>query len=448
MELKGKKITVIGAVRSGTGAAKLIKRSGGVPFVSDSENNQKVLDSVKVLEQNNIAYETGGHSDKVLDCELMIVSPGVPLDSPVIVKARNKNIKMISELELAYTVNKGKIIAVTGTNGKTTTTALISHIFNHCGHKTYAAGNIGYAFSEIADEVKAGEFISLEVSSFQIDLTEQFKPDTALLLNITPDHLNRYENSFNKYIKSKMRIFRNMGQKDSIILNRDDEVINNNFTHKNSNVYYFSLNQEVSSGCSINKGEIVFRNKSKDQFHFPAAELFIKGEHNIANSMAAIIAAKIYDFDNKKIAEALRSFRGVEHRLEFVREIAGVKYINDSKATNIDSVWYALRSFDQPLFVIMGGQDVGNDYNKIKELVREKVIKIYAIGSSADKVFNFFHNLVKVEVKASMEDAVMAANKEARNNDIVLLSPACKSFDMYTSYEHRGEVFKQAVLNL
>jgi UDP-N-acetylmuramoylalanine--D-glutamate ligase len=389
MDIKGKKISVIGAIRSGTGAAKLIKRQGGIPFVSDSGNSEKVLESVKTLDADKIEYETGSHSDRIYDCGMMVVSPGVPLDSPVVLKAQEKNIKLISEVELASFYFKGKVVAITGTNGKTTTTSLVAHIFNTCGKKTYAAGNIGTAFSEITINSKNDEFAALEVSSFQIDLTDQFKPDVAMLLNITPDHLNRYENSFQKYIESKMRLFRNMDEKNSVILNMDDEVIMNNLPLLKSSVYYFSLNKDVENGCSVDDNKIIFRKKGKVEFEFSTRLLFIKGEHNIANCMAAIIAAKIYGFDNECIAEGLRTFRGVEHRLEFVREIGGVKYINDSKATNVESVWYALRSFEQPVFLILGGQDVGNDYNKIKDLVQENVKKIYAIGSSSDKVFQF-----------------------------------------------------------
>ncbi len=448
MDIQGKKISVIGAIRSGIGAAKLVKQLGGIPFVSDVDSSQRVADSVKLLSGSGIEYEIGGHSGKVYECDFMIVSPGVPLNSPVILGAVERKIKTISEIELAYNFCKGKITAVTGTNGKTTTTSLIAHIYNTCGHKTYAAGNIGHAFSEVASDVAKNEYVSLEVSSFQIDLIEKFRPDVAVLLNITPDHLNRYGNSFKKYIASKMQIFRNMNEKNSAVLNLDDSVITSNLPKLKCSVYYFSMKHEPDNGCTFNGRQIVFRRNGKNEFSFDTERLIIKGGHNIANSMAAVTAAKIYGFSDKQIAEGLETFKGVEHRLEFVREIEGVRYINDSKATNVESVWHALNSFNQPVFLILGGLDTGNDYNKIKDLVQEKVIKIFAIGTSADKVFNFFHRLVKVEVKPSMEDAVIAANKEARENDIVLLSPACKSFDMYTSFEHRGEVFKKAVLNL
>ena len=448
MNVSGKRISVIGAVRSGFGAAKLVRKLGGVPFVSDSASESKIKSSVSLLKENKIEYETDGHSDKVYKCDLMIASPGVPSDAPVLKEAKERNIKVISELEFASRFCKGKIVAITGTNGKTTTTSLCGHLFNVCGHKTYTAGNIGLAFSEIATDVKEDEFVALEVSSFQLDLINEFKPNVAMILNITPDHLNRYENKFENYIGSKFRIFKNQDENDYLILNKDDQTINKNITGYKSKSFYFSLNEDISNGCYLSNDQIIFNRDYKPEFSFAINEMQIKGEHNIANAMAVITAAKVFDFDNGKIKEGLRTFKGVEHRLELVREINGVKYVNDSKATNVDSVWYALKSFDEPLFLILGGQDKGNDYNRIKNLVEEKVKKIYAIGSSAEKVFNFFHNIVKVELKVSLKEVISSASKEARNGDVVLLSPACASFDMFDNYEHRGKVFKEAVNNL
>lgn len=441
-------MSVVGAVRSGIGAAKLIKRLEGIPFVSDLSDNEKVRKSVEALDSLNINYETGIHSQKVYECDLMIVSPGVPLDSEVIKTAREKNIKMISELELASSVCKGQIVAITGTNGKTTTTSLCGHVFNSCGVKTYVAGNIGLAFSEIVLDVNENEFAVVEVSSFQLDLTDKFKPKVAAILNITPDHLNRYENDYQKYIASKLRIYKNQDDNDFLILNRDNNVLMDSLSFHKSKDYYFSLSAKSMNGCFISGDEIVFLKNNEEQFRCKLTDINLRGEHNYANAMAVINAAKIFGFDNEKIIEGLKTFKGVEHRLEFVREINGVKYINDSKATNVDSVWYALRSFDQPIYLILGGQDKGNDYNQIKDLVLDKVKKIYAIGSSAEKVFNFFHHDVKVEIKKSLEEAVLSANMEARENDVVLLSPACASFDMFNDYEHRGKVFKEAVNKL
>ena len=269
MNIKGKKISVIGAVRSGVGAAKLIKKSGGIPFVSDMSDEFKLKDSISKLKDEKIEFETGGHSDKVYDCEIMIVSPGVPSDASVLKEAKKRNIKTISELELASGFCKGKIVAITGTNGKTTTTALCGHLFNTCGHKTYTAGNIGFAFSEVALDVKENEFVALEVSSFQLDLIDEFKPKVAMILNITPDHLNRYENKFENYIASKFRIYENQDDSDFIILNKDDETINSNITLHKSKNYYFSLNKVLNNGCYKSSDQIIFNKESEPRICFP-----------------------------------------------------------------------------------------------------------------------------------------------------------------------------------
>jgi UDP-N-acetylmuramoylalanine--D-glutamate ligase len=448
MEIKNKNISVIGAVRSGIGAAKLIQKLGGKPFVSDMSDNMKIKKSVEVFKDLGVDYETGGHTERVFDCELMVVSPGVPSNAEILLKAKEKDIKVISELEFAAAFCKGKIIAITGTNGKTTTTSLCAHVFHTCGKKIYAAGNIGFAFSEITMDVLPEEFVSLEVSSFQLDLIDAFKPQVAVILNITPDHLNRYENKFEKYIESKLRVYMNQNPGDFLILNKDDQSLMNSLNAVKSKIFYFSLNEPQFNGSYLSGGQIIFNENNELKFSCSIKDLNLKGEHNYQNTMAVIAAAKIFGLENDRIREALSSFKGVEHRLEFVREIDGVIYINDSKGTNVDSVWYALRSFDNPIFLILGGQDKGNDYNKIKDLVLKKVKKIYAIGSSAEKVFNFFHRDVKVEIKGTLEDAVITANSEARENDVVLLSPACASFDMFDNYEHRGQVFKEAVNKL
>lgn len=445
IEIKNKKISIIGAVRSGIGAAKLAKKLGAEPFVSDSGDENKLGLSIEVLKSEKIDFEIGKHSNKVFECELMIVSPGVPSDADVIKTARAKQIKIISEIEFASWYCKSNIVAITGTNGKTTTTALCGYLFNECGKKTYTAGNIGLAFSEIALDAKADEFIALEVSSFQLDMIDQFKPSVAMILNITPDHLNRYENSIEKYAKSKMAIFKNQKPDDFLILNKDSDLLNQYFTGAKSKLFYFSTKEKVSNGCYLDDQTIKYLREGKEEFSCAVSDILIKGEHNIQNAMAVIIAAKIFNFDNPKILDALKSFKGVEHRLEFVREIEGIRFINDSKATNIDSVIVALKSFDEPIILILGGQDKGNDYSMIEKLVIDKVKKIFAIGSSAEKIFNYFHQKVKTEIKKDLEEVVNAALSEGRSGDIVLLSPACASFDMFNNYEHRGEVFKEIV---
>ncbi len=448
MDLKNKKITIIGAVRSGVGAAKLIKKVGGIPFVSDMADEEHLKEFVDELQEENIKFETGGHTERVYDCEMMVVSPGVPNDAPVLINARKNHISLISEVELSYRYCKGNIIAITGTNGKTTTTSLCGHVFNQCGHNTFVAGNIGLAFSEIALDVEENEFVALEVSSFQLDLIDKFKPKVAMILNITPDHLNRYDESIDKYASSKQNIYENQDSGDYLILNKDNGTVLKYLKDHKSKSFYFSLNDEMDNGCFKENEKIHFKKNGKETFSCNVSDIKIKGEHNLANAMAVICAAKIFKLDNHKIIKALQAFEGVEHRLELVREIDGVKFFNDSKATNVDSVWYALKSFNEPILLILGGQDKGNDYEQIKVLAVKRVKKIYAIGSSAEKIFSFFHSLVKVEIKKSIEDVITTVINEAREGDVVLLSPACASFDMFDNFEHRGEVFKKAVNSL
>jgi len=445
MEIRNKKISIIGAVRSGVGAAKLAKNLGAIPFVSDSGSQEKLKSSIEILKSEKIDFEIGSHSDKVFDCDLMVVSPGVPSNAKVIKEAGEKKIKIISEIEFASLFCKANVIAITGTNGKTTTTTLCGYLFNECGAKTYTAGNIGLAFSEIVLDAKADEYVSLEVSSFQLDLIDTFKPKVAMILNITPDHLNRYDNSVDKYAESKLRIFENQNAGDYLILNKDSELLNHYFKKTNSKTLFFSTTKKVSNGCYLDNQTVKFVRNDKEEFSCAVSDIFIQGEHNIQNVMAVIIAAKIFNLDNKKILEALKSFKGVEHRLELVREIEGIKFINDSKATNVDSVIVALKSFDEPIMLILGGQDKGNDYSMIENLVVEKVKKIYAIGSSAEKVFNYFHKKVKTEIKKDLDEVINAPLSEARSGDVDLLSPACASFDMFDNYEHRGKVFKEIV---
>lgn len=445
MEIKNKKISIIGAARSGIGAAKLAIKYGAIPFVSDSGSEEKLIKSVDELKDLNIEYEIAEHSSRVYDCDLMVVSPGVPSDAEVIKNAKTRNIKVVTELEFASWFCKGTLIGITGTNGKTTTASLCGYLFNECGVKTYVAGNIGLAFSEIAAQVKENEFVSLEISSFQLDLIDRFSPKVAMILNITPDHLNRYNNSVEKYALSKQLIYKNQTDKDFLILNNDSELLTKYLLEHKSATYWFSTKQKVSNGCWLDNDRVVFSVNDTEQFSCKVSDIFIPGEHNIQNAMAVIIAAKIFGFENKKIINALQTFKGVEHRLEFVKEIKGIKFINDSKATNIESVIVALKSFDAPIFLILGGLDKGNDYSTIENLIIQKVKKIYAIGSSAEKIFNYFHNKVKTEIRKDLEEVVTSALSEARAGDVVLLSPACASFDMFENYEHRGRVFKEIV---
>ncbi|MEW6652287.1 MAG: UDP-N-acetylmuramoyl-L-alanine--D-glutamate ligase, partial [Bacteroidota bacterium] len=434
MDINGKKISIIGAVKSGIASAQLAKKLGAVPFVSDSSSKDKLLKATDIFEKENIMYEFGVHSTKIFDCDFIVTSPGVPANSPVLSQAVEKGIKIYSEIEFASWFCKGSIIAITGTNGKTTTTALMNHTLNECGFKCYAAGNIGNPFSEITLEVNEGEFVALETSSFQLDFTTQFKPHFSMILNITPDHLDRYENSFEKYAASKIGITANQTEEDFFIYNSDDA---NTFdTMKNSRVQRlaFSLTKEIPVGAYHKNGGMHFAWFGKVSKICSSSALFIKGGHNIANALAVMAVAKLLNIPNQKIRDAFASFRGVEHRIEFVRELDGVEYYNDSKATNVESVIVALKTFTKPIYLILGGKDKGNNYDDMRELVKEHVKKIYAIGISAQKVEDYFGSLVPTEKKESLHACVAAAHKEAAPGSILLLSPACASFDMFDDF--------------
>ncbi len=448
INIKGKKVGIIGAVRSGVAAAMLCKRMGGIPFVSDSGSSEKLTDSIKKLTKENIDFEVGGHTGKVYESDFIVISPGVPSDAPVITKAEKRGLEVISEVEFAFRFNKSFIIAITGTNGKTTTTSLISHLLKYAGKKTVTAGNIGIAFSDIVDSIGDDGFAVLELSSFQLDFIKSFRPNIALLLNITPDHMNRYENKFENYVASKFRIVKNQTKEDVFIFNADDEVILRNLSGLESRQYGFSLSEKLINGAYVENKELFFSEKGRSEKICSADSLSIKGEHNLMNALAAVAAAKKLGISNQIIEEAFSSFENVEHRLEFVRELNGVTFINDSKATNTVSVYYALRSFDKPVRLILGGRDKGNDYSEIENEVLKIVKKVYTVGESAEKIYNFFSDKVATEVLDTFEETIKTAFREAEEGEIVLLSPACASFDLFPNYEERGKEFKRIVNDL
>lgn len=448
MDISNKKISIIGAARSGIAAAELALRKGAIPFISDSATEEKLASNLNLIKELNIEFEVGGHSEKIYDSELMIISPGVPTNSEIIQKARTKNIKVISEIEFASMFCSGKMIAITGTNGKTTTTSLVGHLLTTAGIKNFVAGNIGNAFSSIADKVSPDEFVVLEISSFQLDLIEKFKPFISAILNITPDHLNRYDNEITKYAKSKQRIYENQTEEDYLIINNDSELLIENLNKISSKTLKFSTKEQLNDGCSLLNDKIIYKENSKELFSCNVGDIFIKGEHNIQNAMCAVIVGKILSIDNQNIKDALSSFKGVEHRIEFIRTVNGVSYFNDSKATNVDSVIVALKSFENPILLILGGQDKGNDYSLIEDLVKKRVKKIYAVGESAQKVYDYFNRIVSTQICADFQEIVNLTKNDAKENDVVLLSPACASFDMFNNYEHRGKVFKEIVNKL
>ncbi len=450
---KYRKVSVIGAARSGVAAAKLFKKNGFDVFLSDSTAAEKIdAKFVSEIKTAEIEHEFGGHSERVYECDLMIVSPGVPQKSKVIQTALKREIEVISEVEAASWFSKGRVIAVTGTNGKTTTTTLIGEIFKDAGFNTFVCGNIGTAFSEIADKTNDDSIVVLETSSFQLDNIKNFKPFVSVMLNITPDHLDRYD-TFDDYAVSKMKISGNQDSGDHFVFNFDDELIRKsvqmNVKAKHS---AFSLSSEIKkkyeTGAYVDNYDLIYFYYMGEENVIDTQKLIIKGQHNVYNTMASVISAKIFGIQKEYIKKTVENFKGVEHRLEFVRDINGIKFYNDSKATNVNSVWYALQGFNEKLILILGGKDKGNDYSQIEKEVKEHVKHIVAIGESKQKVYNYFKDIVPTTIAGSMEDAVNKAAANARRSEIVLLSPACASFDMFDNYEHRGSEFKKIVNSL
>ena len=444
MSLKNKYIAVIGAGESGVGAALLAQKLGAEVFVSDYgkiKENYK-----KELEENSISFEENGHSlHKIEKADEVIKSPGIPQDSAVIQHLKKTNIRLISEIEFASRYSQAKTICITGSNGKTTTTMLVYHIFQKAGYNVGFGGNIGKSFArQLA--VSDCEYYILELSSFQLDDLQEFKADISIILNITPDHLDRYEYNMDLYVDSKLRIINNQTKDDWLIYKADDSLIKSALEKKspNINIATFSLTGEQQVGGHINKEQLIIN--IKDQFTMSIHDLALKGKHNTQNSLAAGIAARIVEIRKDIVRQSLEDFVNVEHRLEFVAKINGVEFINDSKATNINSTWFALESMEKPTVWIVGGVDKGNDYNELLSLVDEKVKAIICLGEDNDKIKEAFQSKVETLVEArDAVEAVAYAYRLARKDDSVLLSPACASFDLFESYEDRGNQFKQAV---
>jgi UDP-N-acetylmuramoylalanine--D-glutamate ligase len=450
-EVRGTAFSVVGAAESGVGVAKLLMSCGARVFVSDSGTAEKRGKEIAALEKSGIPYELGQHSDKIFEAQIVVLSPGVPLTASVVQRAQQKGLRVVSEIEVASWMCRGPIVAITGSNGKTTTTTLTGRIFADAKKKSVVAGNIGTAFSSVVLDVDHETTAIVEVSSFQLDTIESFKPKISVLLNITPDHLDRYGQKFENYIASKCRIFENQTPDDYLIYNYDDRVTRDvveHFARSGVQLLPFSLSEKFNEGGYINKNRLLVRLNNREHDVIGTDEISIKGEHNLYNSIASSLVSMIMEISTASLRATLRNFKGVEHRLEFVREVEGVKYVNDSKATNVDAVWYALRSFKEPLVVLLGGRDKGNDYSHLLEPVRNHVRAIVAIGESADIVVTNFVSVVPVERAGSMEEAIETARRLARPGDVVLLSPACASFDWFNNYEHRGKVFKDIVNGL
>lgn len=449
--IRGKKFSVIGGARSGVAVAKLLRSKGATVFLSDTAPVEKMAAAQRELEAVGVGTEFNGNTFRVLDAHVVVLSPGVPSNAPMVKEATARGLHVVSEVEVASWFCPCPMVAVTGTNGKTTTTVLLGRMFHDVRRPSAVAGNIGVAFSQIIGELDADTTAILEISSFQLDHIDSFRPKVSVILNITPDHLDRYENSFEKYAASKCRIFRNQRHGDFIVYNADDDATRSRVeeqVHPDVTRLPFSAAHGVEQGAYLSDGSVKVRIAGVDTDVIGTDGISIRGIHNLYNAMAATLTARALGVSTASLRSTLRNFKGVEHRLEFVREIEGVTYVNDSKATNVDSVWYALQSFDKPLVLLLGGRDKGNDYSRLMDLVKKHVKVIIAIGESAEKVEGAFRGAVPLRRAGSMEDAVREAAAASQRGDIVLLSPACASFDWFEDYEHRGRVFKKIVSSL
>ncbi|MBI3134199.1 MAG: UDP-N-acetylmuramoyl-L-alanine--D-glutamate ligase [Bacteroidetes bacterium] len=445
-------IVILGAGESGVGAALLAKAKGHAVFLSDSG---KIKPSYKKeLEENALEYEEGKHTEeRILAADLVIKSPGIPDKAPIIKKLREKKVPIISEIEFAGRYTSKKMVCITGSNGKTTTTLWIHHILKNAGKKAELAGNVGKSLARLVIDDEA-EIYVIELSSFQLDDMYDFKADIAILTNITPDHMDRYNYEMQNYVDSKFRVIQNMTANDWFIYNADDPIILSEIEKRLSaghpagkiaaHLVPFSIEKTEGMVGYVNNNQININ--LKPEFSMSIHDLSLKGKHNTQNSLASGIAAKILEIRKESIRESLSDFKNVEHRLEFVAKVNGIEFINDSKATNVNSVWYALESMDKPTVWIVGGVDKGNDYESLLPLVKDKVKAIVCLGKDNAKIKEAFSGTVDVIAEAgSAYEAVALSYRFAKKDDTVLLSPACASFDLFENYEDRGRQFKAAV---
>ncbi|WP_314306583.1 UDP-N-acetylmuramoyl-L-alanine--D-glutamate ligase [Capnocytophaga gingivalis] len=440
------KLVILGGGESGTGAAVLGKQKGWEVFLSDKSSLKEVYK--KELDAKGIRWEEGQHTEsEILSADCIIKSPGIPHKVPIVQQAKAKGIEIISEIEFASRYTDAKIIAITGSNGKTTTTTLVYHLLKEAGLSVAVGGNIGYSFARlVAQEPK--EYYVLEISSFQLDDITSFHPHIALLLNITPDHLDRYNYEFQNYIDAKMRITEFQQAADFLIYDADDPVTAQEIGkgQVKAQLLPFSLEKTFEKGAWSLDEKNMYVNVNQNIFEMSTKDLTIKGKHNLKNAMGATMVAKLLNVRNENIRNSLMTFQGVPHRLEFVREVEGVRYINDSKATNVNSVYYALDSMEEGLVWIVGGQDKGNDYTPLIPYVSKKVKAIVCLGLDNQKIIQTFQSIVPTIIEThSMEDAVQVGRGLSQEGDTVLLSPACASFDLFQSYEDRGNQFKHYV---
>src|SRR5579871_548104 len=452
MELNGKHVLVVGLGKSGVASALFLKKHGAAVSVSDTKSGDELRNEIPVLLDHGISVETGGHGERTFrGQDLIVVSPGVPVDAPPLVQARSLGETVIGEIELAAQFLPGPLIAITGSNGKTTTTTLTGEIMAASGFPVLVGGNIGTPAISLADRAKPETVIVLEVSSFQLETIRTFRPKIAVVLNVTPDHLDRHR-TFEIYTDAKARVFENQQPSDFAVLNADDPTCVAMGRRTRAQVFWFSRQKEVEQGTWVRDGNIVFRDarsesKTPQSEILQVSEIPLKGAHNLENVLAAVCAGVLMGCAPDKIGQAVRDFKAVEHRLEFVATIGGVDYYNDSKATNVDATIKALESFPANIHLILGGKDKGSEYTVLNDLIRQRVKRIYTIGAAAAKIESQVKGAEVVHAE-TLENAIRKAHAAAKSGDVVLLAPACASFDQFKSYEHRGKMFKEIVRGL
>jgi UDP-N-acetylmuramoylalanine--D-glutamate ligase len=447
MELNGKRALVVGLGKSGVASALFMKSHGARVTVSDTKSGDELRNEIPVLLDHGITVETGGHGDRTFrGQDLIVVSPGVPVDAPPLVQARSLGETVIGEIELAAQFLPGPIIAITGSNGKTTTTTLTGEILTASDFPTLVGGNIGTPAISLAERAKPDTFVVLEISSFQLETIQTFRPKIAVVLNVTPDHLDRHR-TFEIYTAAKARIFENQQESDFAVLNADDPTCLAMGARTRAQVYWFSRTKEVQHGAWVRDGNIVFRDSKGQQEILQVSEIPLKGAHNLENVLAAVCTGVLMGCVPEKIRRAVHDFKAVEHRLEFVATIEGVDYYNDSKATNVDATIKALESFPSNIHLILGGKDKGSDYTLLNDLIRQRVKRVYTIGVAAAKIESQVKGAEVIHAE-TLENAIRKAHSAAQSGDVVLLAPACASFDQFKNYEHRGKVFKEIVAGL
>ncbi|HSY65876.1 MAG TPA: UDP-N-acetylmuramoyl-L-alanine--D-glutamate ligase [Terriglobales bacterium] len=452
MDVNNKRVLVVGLGKSGVASALFLRARGARVTVSDSKPQDQLQDQIPVLLDNGIAVETGGHGERTFGGQdLIVVSPGVPTDSPPLVQARALGENVIGEVELAAQFFPGRIVAITGSNGKTTTTTLAGEIVAAAGYRVAVGGNIGTPAISLVEAATADTIAVLEVSSFQLETIQTFRPQVAVVLNVTPDHLDRHR-TFAAYADAKARIFENQRAGDFTVLNADDQTCVELATRTRAQVFWFSRTTEVKQGAFVRGGRIFFRDHNGQREIMLVSEIPLKGAHNVENVLAAVCVGALLGCEPDRIRTAVRNFKAVEHRLEHVATIGGADYYNDSKATNVDATIKAIESFPANIHLILGGKDKGSDYTVLNDLLRKRVKRVYTIGAAAAKIESQIvssqNGGPEIDHAETLETAIRHAAQVAKPGDVVLLAPACASFDQFRNYEHRGKVFKQVVNSL